>query len=131
MDLAPEKIGYIIQMVRQHDNGETYEYEDSDDRSIDSVDFDHIDEELAVSRADQIADYIDGLNEDESLDLVALMWVGRGTYSPDQFEQAREVAEEEATHTASEYLLGTPLLADYLEDGLEAMGISVEDAEEA
>jgi hypothetical protein len=30
---------------------------------------------------------------------------------------------------ASQYLLGTPLLADYLEEGLERLGISVEDAE--
>ena len=42
----------------------------------------------------------------------------------------RKVAAAEATHSASEYLLGTPLLADYLEDGLEAMGFSVEEAEE-
>ena len=69
----------------------------------------------------QVRGLIDGLNEDESYDLVALMWVGRGTYSLDEFQEARKVAQEEATQSTSDYLLGTPLLADFLEEGLNAV----------
>lgn len=61
---------------------------------------------------------IDGLNEDEAYDLVVLMWIGRGTYGLDELNEARKVAREEATQSTSDYLLGTPLLADFLEEGL-------------
>jgi len=67
----------------------------------------------------QIRGIIDGLNEDEAYDLVALMWIGRGTYGIDEFQDARKVACQEATQSTSDYLLGTPLLADFLEEGLE------------
>lgn len=69
----------------------------------------------------QVRGLIDGLNEDEAYDLVALMWVGRGTYGIDEFSEARRVAQQEATQSTSDYLLGTPLLADYLEDGLNSV----------
>lgn len=59
------------------------------------------------------------------------MWVGRGTYATAQWKEARFVAAEEATHLTSEYLLGTPLLADYLEDGLYQLGYTSEDIEKA
>lgn len=130
MELVPEKIGFIIQMARQLDNGESFGDETGTAKSLDLVDIEILDETLEGPTSDQISGYINGLNDDEALDLVALMWVGRGTYRAEQFDQARQVAAAEATHTTSEYLLGTPLLADYLEDGLEAMGFSVEEAEE-
>lgn len=117
-------------MARQLDNGDSVSEERGTAKSFDSVDYEILDEPLEGPSGDQISDYINGLNEDEALDLVALMWVGRGTYRSEQFDLARQVAAAEATHTTSEYLLGTPLLADYLEDGLEAMGFSVEEAEE-
>lgn len=75
----------------------------------------------------EIAAIIDELNEDEKVDLVALMWIGRGTYGIDEMEHARRTARVEATHTTSDYLLSTPLIADYLADGLEAFGIPVEE----
>lgn len=69
----------------------------------------------------QVRGLIDGLNDDESYDLVVLMWIGRGTYGIDEFQEARKVAQEEATQSTSDYLLGTPLLADFLEEGLSAV----------
>jgi len=66
---------------------------------------------------------------DEQVHLVALAWVGRGTFSADEFDEAVEIARHERVNTTSRYLLGMPLLADYLEAGLELLGISVEDAQ--
>lgn len=69
----------------------------------------------------QLRGLIDGLNEDEAYDLVSIMWVGRGTFGMDEFQDARKIAREEATQSTSDYLLGTPLLADYLEEGLNSV----------
>jgi hypothetical protein len=68
--------------------------------------------------------FIAGLNVDEQSSLVALTWVGRGTYTPDQFADAVTMAGEERVNSTATYLMGIPLLSDYLADGLEQMGIS-------
>lgn len=61
---------------------------------------------------------IDTLNEEERLGLVALMWIGRGTFSADEFERAMREARSSDNHHTAEYLIDTPLLPDYLEEGL-------------
>ncbi len=75
-------------------------------------------------------DYIGSLNDDEKVNLVALMWVGRESFEPGQFEVAKREATQEATAPTEDYLSGIPNLAEYLEDGLDAMGIDVADAED-
>lgn len=75
-------------------------------------------------------DYISGLNEDEATNLVAIMWVGRDSFDADDWEEALETARQEATVPTEDYLYGIPELADYLEAGLEALGVDVTDAEE-
>jgi hypothetical protein len=61
---------------------------------------------------------IRALNEDERMRLVALAWVGRGTYSKEEWREAIATAKSEHSRRTAEYLLGMPLLGDYLEDGL-------------
>ncbi|MGI9394351.1 MAG: DUF3775 domain-containing protein [Boseongicola sp.] len=78
----------------------------------------------------QLFDYISGLNDDEKTSLVALMWIGRETFGADELMEARNVARAEATAPTESYLSGIPDLPEYLEDGLEALGIDVTDAEE-
>lgn len=75
-------------------------------------------------------DYIAGLNDDEKVGLVALMWVGRGTFDAEELEDAKDQARAEATAPTEEYLMGIPALAEYLEDGMDALGIDVADAED-
>jgi hypothetical protein len=69
---------------------------------------------------------IDGLNEDEQASLVALMWIGRGTYDAADLEEAVSVARSEHINETSDYLLGVPLLANYLEAGLDKLGYAEE-----
>ena len=77
----------------------------------------------------ELAGFIDALNDDEQAELVALTWVGRGTFEPEEFDEAVETAKSERINATARYLLGIPLLADYLQEGLEKMGFSAEDVE--
>ena len=61
---------------------------------------------------------IRGLNDEERVRLVALAWLGRGTFALDEWKEAIATAKSEHSRRAAEYLLGLPLLGDYLEDGL-------------
>ncbi|MGF1619527.1 MAG: DUF3775 domain-containing protein [Rhodomicrobiaceae bacterium] len=77
----------------------------------------------------ELAEFIASLSEDEQASLVALTWLGRGTYSPDELDEAIDIARAEHISKADNYLIGIPLLADYLEDGLDKLGYSVEELE--
>ena len=55
------------------------------------------------------------------------MWLGRGDFDPREWHDA--LAQARQIHNAHEasYLIGTPLLADYLEEGIAALGSAREE----
>ena len=79
---------------------------------------------------DEIKQFIESIDLDEQCDVVALAWVGRGDFDLSEWAEARELARERHNERTAEYLLGMPLLADYLQAGLDVFGISCEDIEE-
>ncbi len=81
------------------------------------------------STRSELEEFIGGLNRDEQASLVALAWLGRGSFAPEELDDAIETAKSERASRTGDYLIGIPLLADYLEEGLDKLGVSVEDAE--
>ena len=73
---------------------------------------------------------IESLTEEEQASLVAIFWIGRGSFDAEDYEEALNTALTEATTPTAEYLKGSLHLADHLENGLEALGISFAEAEE-
>ncbi|MEX0346009.1 MAG: DUF3775 domain-containing protein [Rhizobiaceae bacterium] len=65
---------------------------------------------------------IGDLNVDEATELVALAWVGRGDFTGREWAEALAEARQNANKSAANYLLGMPMLGDWLEEGLEAIG---------
>jgi hypothetical protein len=65
---------------------------------------------------------IEDLEPDQQVCLVALMWLGRGDFTVDEWEDALQMAEDARTARTAEYLIATPLVADYLEEGLNLLG---------
>jgi len=129
VDIAPEKVAHVIIKAREYDakvgawNDTTEEGDADEDPSAILEDFSN-----DPTRA-ELAGFIGALNDDEQANLVALAWVGRGTYEKEEFDEAVETARNERVNATATYLLGIPLLADYLEEGLEKMGFSVDDVE--
>lgn len=70
----------------------------------------------------EIQSWIDDLTDTEQAELVALFWLGRGDGDASDFADLTEQARASRLTKTSKYLLGEPLLADYLEEGLEALG---------
>jgi hypothetical protein len=67
----------------------------------------------------ELTSTIESLEPDEQVRLIALMWLGRGDYSPGEWDQALADARDQYNGRTAEYLIGTPLVADYLAAGLE------------
>ncbi|HVT55074.1 MAG TPA: DUF3775 domain-containing protein, partial [Xanthobacteraceae bacterium] len=78
----------------------------------------------------EIASFIRALNVDEKLNLVALTWIGRGTFDKKEWQRALETARREHVNSTADYLLGNPLLSEQLEAGLDAFGYSVQELED-
>ncbi|MEM8729917.1 MAG: DUF3775 domain-containing protein [Pseudomonadota bacterium] len=77
----------------------------------------------------ELRDFVDAMSADEQAELVAVMWVGRGSFDVSDFSEAVTTARQEATTPCADYLIGTPHLAENLEAGLEAMSYAVSEEE--
>ncbi len=130
LEISPAKVAHVIVKSREYDAKVAVWEEPSSANYMDDSAEAILEERLGDATRDEAADFIAGLNEDEQANLVALAWIGRDTYSAEEFAEAVKTARAEKSTPTEEYLLGIPLLADYLEDGLEKLGYSVEAAEE-
>lgn len=129
LEIAPEKVAHVIIKAREYDV-KVGAWNSSPEEGDAAEDPQSILEDFASdpTRA-ELAGFLRMLNQDEQANLVALMWVGRGTFEAEEFDEAVDTARAERANGTARYLLGTPLLANYLEDGLEKMGFSAEDVE--
>jgi hypothetical protein len=128
LQISPEKVGWLILKARAFDAkvAPTIERADaSDDDEAELVDNRDHDPDAA-----EIVGFVRNLNEDEEVSLVALAWLGRGTFDIEDWQEARRTAREERSTRTERYLLGMPMLADYLAAGLEAFGIDPAVAED-
>ena len=69
--------------------------------------------------------FVGRLSEQEQASLVALMWIGRGSFEPEEIDEAFATALREASTACADYLIGTPHVSDHLESALECFGIDV------
>jgi hypothetical protein len=73
----------------------------------------------------EIAGFVTALSDDEQVDLVALLRLGRGDAASGEWSDLRaEVARNYDRGSTIRYLLGQPMLADFLAEGLEELGLS-------
>ena len=87
---------------------------------------DHVDDPVYQ----ELCSIVDDLDPDQRVTLVALMWCGRGDYDAvGEWDEAVAAALEAANSRTAEYLLATPLVADYLEEGLAQVLESNSDTE--
>lgn len=126
LSIPSDKLCFIVEKAREFEVKD--EVTDPDDASNPSDDAmiavleDHKDDPVVK----EITSVIHDMSIDEQVDLVALVWLGRGDGTLADWDELRaEAARAHNTRTAS-YLLGMPLLSDYLEEALSQFGISIE-----
>jgi hypothetical protein len=128
--ISREKVSFLIEKAHEFDVKDLPTDEQSGSNPTDDAEVDVLQDDGCDSVAAELASFIRALNEDEQIDLVALMWLGRGDGTVDEWEDLRSRAAErrngyrnprwETVH----YLLGEPLLGDFLAEGLDEFGIS-------
>lgn len=127
LTISVEQVGYLIEKSREFDaKDEATDVESgsnaSDDRMIDVLE-DHGDDPVVR----EISGFINAMSVDEQIDLVALMWLGRGDGSIEEWDSLRAEAARHHNNRTAGYLLGEPLLSDFLAEGLDEFGLTWND----
>ncbi len=127
--ISAEDVGFLIVKAREFDVKEANSDPDSGSNATDDNMIDVLGDNGSDPVASEIAGFINSLSEEEQTDLVALMRLGRGDGTIEEWNDLRREAAEERNRQTARYLLGQPLLGDYLADGLAAFGLTWADDE--
>jgi hypothetical protein len=125
--IPSDKVGFIIVKAREFDEKVADSDPDEGSNPTDDGNADILEDKAGDGTREELAGAINALNEDEQIELVALAWLGRGTYDLSEWSDALQVARDEHNKRTAQYLLGLPMLGDYLEEGLAAFGVSISD----
>lgn len=118
-----DKVCFVVVKARElesEDEGVDADASNATDDHFVSV----LTEDAFGSVRDEVASFIDAMDMDEQSELVALAWVGRGDFSAQDWDEALQLARSRREGPVSIYLLGIPLLATHLENGLGEFGES-------
>jgi hypothetical protein len=127
LTISLERAFYIIVKAREFDEEVAPTDPDSGSNPTDDRDVDVLESNADNPTLQELEGALTSLNIDEQLDLLALAWLGRGDFPT--FEQARREAEGLRNKHIPCYLIGTPTLGDFLEEGLAQLGYSLEEFE--
>lgn len=124
LSISPEKVCFIVVKARAFDVKDGVSEPDpgsnpSDDNDV-AVLEDHEDDPVV----EELTSFIHDLSDDEQIDLVALAWLGRDDYTAKDWQSVREDAARAHNERTAAYLLGIPLLGDFLEEALSMLGYS-------
>ncbi|HEY5337267.1 MAG TPA: DUF3775 domain-containing protein [Rhizomicrobium sp.] len=132
LNVAAEKVRFIIIKARQFDAKEGDSDPDEGSNASDDGMADVLEDKPEIdSVRSELLQFINGLDEEERANLIALAWVGRETYDLDEWTEALDTARSEHGKRAGQYLLGMPMLGDYLADGLAQFGENFDDESDA
>ncbi|HUN97437.1 MAG TPA: DUF3775 domain-containing protein [Bradyrhizobium sp.] len=124
LTISPEKVGFLIEKAWEFDVKEGASDPDSGSNGADDEMIDVLDDNGRDPVVREITGFINALTVDEQLDLIALMRLGRGDGTLDEWKELRRDGAEESDGDTVEYLLGEPMLGDFLADGLDEFGLS-------
>lgn len=127
LQIATETVCQIIAMARRYQAKDAPMAADPASNASD----DHMVAVLEDRRSDPLpgtfTGFVDGLSENEQVELVALAWLGRDGGSATEFGDRRDEAAAAHAEQTGAYLLEIPLLAEYLTDALAAFDLRCDD----
>ena len=124
-----EKLAFIIIKAREYDAEVSPVDDESGSNPSDDAERDVLEETPENPTYQELVDAINGLSDAQRVELLALTWLGRGDYSKEDWREALREARRVHDEREAGYLVGTPLLASYLEEGLSQLGYSIDDYE--
>lgn len=122
LTIDPDKVCHIIVKTRAVSAKEQVAEEDPASNMAEDEMLEVLGDQVEDATDQELAEFIDGMNVDEQCELVALAWIGRGSFIKEEWREAMREARHAHNERTAAYLLGLPLLGDYLADGLAEFG---------
>ncbi|MBX3570585.1 MAG: DUF3775 domain-containing protein [Rhizobiaceae bacterium] len=130
LTIDPDTVRLFIEKAKAISAGVNDDYADGREHEVElnaSAHDNHHHDGLAEEKSEnltreELRELFNDLNVDEVAELIAIAWIGRGDFDAREWSEAVAAARERGTRRTTSYLLGLPLLADWLEEGLEAIG---------
>jgi hypothetical protein len=126
LSISPEKVCFFIDKAHQYDVKDAVSDPDSGSNAADDMMLDVLEDHPDDPTEQELTAFINTLNEEEQVDLVALTWLGRGDGEISEWNDLREEAARLHNKRTAAYLLGKPMLGDHLQEGLEQFGYTYE-----
>jgi len=124
LTISPPQVEFLIAKAREFDVKEGATDPDAGSNGTDDGMIDVLADQGDDPVAWEISSFVMALSDDEQIDLVALLRLGRGDVTPQEWRDLRaDVARNYNRSTTVRYLLGQPMLGDFLEEGLEELGL--------
>jgi len=123
LTVSTDQVGFLIEKAREFDVKEGASDPDSGSNGADDNMIDVLDDNGGDPVVKEITSFINAMSVDEQIDLVALMRLGRGDGTLEEWDDLRAEATEQRNGRTASYLLGEPMLGDLLAEGMAAFGI--------
>lgn len=124
LNVSGETVCRLIELSRAFQAQESVTFPDDASGSMDEADANQL---LAAHEDDaSLAEFrtvVADLEPDQQTEVVALLWLGRGDFSDEEWEEACQLARDEWTPATADYLIAHPLLPEHLIEGLAAFGV--------
>ena len=129
LTISSESVCFIIVKAREFDAQDVVTDPDSGSNAADDGAASVLEAHSDDLTQKELVAFITALSEEEQADLVALLWLGRGDGTLEDWDDLRGEAQRQHNNRTAAYLLGEPLLSDHLEEGLSQFGFTCEDFE--
>jgi|SRR5689334_711151 hypothetical protein len=130
LNISREKVAFLIERAHEFDAKDVLTDTGSGSNPADDDEIDVLEDNNCDPVEQELRSFIRAMNEDEQIDLVALMWLGRGDAGIEDWSELRARSAERRNAYRNpprgtvRYLLGVPLLGDLLAEGLGRFGYS-------
>lgn len=121
LDVNPETVCRLIDLAREFHGQDAVEIPD-EPGAPDDLSEHVLAEYSGDTLLDEFRSVVDDLEPDQQQQVVGLLWLGRGDYELDEWEDALAYAADAWNEATADYLIAHPLLADYLAEGLDQHG---------
>jgi hypothetical protein len=129
LGINPDKVCYLISRVRQFQAKVAPLEPDPASNMVDDEFREVLEDSADDAVLAEIREFFDALNEEEYRNILSLLWLGRGDYGKEEWEDILAEAQALGAEHGPDDLIGTPLLAEHLEEGLNLLGYACEGAD--
>ena len=125
--INPEKVCAFIEAAREVAGLEPSTAGDATTTGDDSPLTTMIEPAGGDPRRREMVSFVAGLDAEEQANLLALILLGRGDYSIEEWDDALATARDAIDDKSADFMIGDPALPAYLLEGLEAFDESCSD----